>query len=167
VRLVHGLCLLGALIGSGRRPVAGQAPGDTAPDFTLRTLAGDSVRLADFNGHPVVVNFWGTWCPPCRDEIPMLIEAYEAHRGDSLVILGVNGRDQERSTRVVESFVTELHVNYPVLLDVKGRVRRRYHLRALPTTVFIGTDGTVRAVNFGPLTADELQRRIDEILAAR
>ena len=167
MRLVHELCLLGALIGFGWRPVAGQAPGDTAPDFTLKTLAGDSVRLADFRGHPVVVNFWATWCPPCRDEIPMLIEAYDAHRGDSLVILSVNGRDQERSTRDVERFLTDLHVDFPVLLDVKGRTRRRYRVRALPATVFIGADGIERAVNFGPLTADDLQRRIGEILASR
>jgi peroxiredoxin len=166
VSVLRLLCL-GALISLGWRPVAGQAPGDTAPDFTLKTLAGDSVRLSDLKGRPVVVNFWGTWCPPCRDEIPMLVAAYDAHRGDSLVILGVNGRDQELSTRVVERFVTDLHVDFPVLLDVKGRTRRRYRVRALPATVFIGTDGTVRAVNFGPLTSEEFQQRLGEILATR
>lgn len=164
MRFHHGVWLIGALTSLATAGLAAQAPGDTAPAFTLRTLDGDSVRLSDFLGHPVVVNFWGTWCPPCRDEIPLLVEAYRIHQGDSLVILGVNGRDQELSTRVVQRFVADLHVTFPILLDEKGRVRRHYRLRALPTTVFVAADGTVRAVNFGPLTSTELQRRLDELL---
>jgi cytochrome c biogenesis protein CcmG/thiol:disulfide interchange protein DsbE len=146
--------------------LAAQAPGDTAPDFRLKTLAGDSVRLADLRGHPVVVNFWATWCPPCRYEIPLLADAYQAHAADSLIVLGVNGRDQELSTRAVQKFVADLQVPFPVLLDEKGRVRRRYRLRGLPTTVFVGPDGRVRAVIQGPFTAEALQQNLTALLGS-
>lgn len=158
--------MLGVLAGLAATRVAGQAPGDSVPDFTLKTLDGDTVRLFEFRGRPVVIYFWATWCPPCRYEIPLLAAAYHAHAGDSLVVLGVNGRDQELSTRAVQKFVAELHVPFRVLLDEKGRVRRRYRLRGLPTTVFVGLDGRVRAVIQGPFTADALQQNITALLAS-
>jgi peroxiredoxin len=145
-------------------PLAAQTLGDTAPGFTLKALDGDSVRLADFKGHPVLINFWGTWCPPCRDEIPLVVAAYQAHRDAGLVVLAINGRDQETSTRAVRNFVDEFHMSFPVLLDERGKVRKRYALRGLPTTLFIGADGVVRAVNIGPLSAASLQQHLGEIL---
>jgi peroxiredoxin len=166
VRLAPRLWLFGALAGLAATRLAGQAPGDSAPDFTLRTLDGDTVRLSDFRGRPVVINFWATWCPPCRDEIPLLADVYHAHASDSLIVLGVNGRDQELSTRAVQKFVAELHVPFPVLLDEKGRARKRYRLRGLPTTVFVGPDGRVRAVIQGPFTADALQQNLTALLAS-
>lgn len=158
--------MLGALTGLAATAVAGQAPGDSAPDFTLKTLDGDTVRLSELRGRPVVIYFWATWCPSCRNEIPLLSEAYEAHTGDSLIVLCVNGRDQELSTRTVRKFVTELHVPFPVLLDEKGRVRRRYRLRGLPTTVFVGSDERVRAFIQGPFTAEVLQQDLTALLAS-
>jgi cytochrome c biogenesis protein CcmG/thiol:disulfide interchange protein DsbE len=141
-----------------------QTPGDTAPAFTLNALDGSPVSLSDFKGHPVLINFWGTWCPPCRDEIPLVVAAYGAHHDAGLVVLAVNGRDQETSTRAVRRFVADFQMSFPVLLDEKGSVRKRYALRGLPTTVFIGVDGIVRAVNIGPLTSAALQQHLGEIL---
>lgn len=148
-------------------PLVAQAPGDSAPAFTLKSLDGDPVSLAQFKGHPVVLNFWGTWCPPCRDEIPLLVEVYRANRDTGLVILAVNGRDQETSTRAVRKFAEEFQISFPVLLDESGKVRKRYRLVGLPTTVFVGADGIVRAVNIGPLTAAALQQHLAEIMAPR
>jgi thiol-disulfide isomerase/thioredoxin len=130
-------------------------------------LDGDSVRLSAQRGHPVVVNFWGTWCPPCRDEIPLLVAEYATHKDSGLVILAVDGRDQETSTKAVREFAAEFHIPFPVLLDEKGNVRKRYKLRGLPTTVFIGADGVIRAVNIGPLSETSLQLHLAEILPAR
>jgi len=116
---------LGVVAVCSSAALTAQAPGDTAPAFTLKTLAGDSVSLADFRGHPVIINFWGTWCPPCRDEIPLIVAAYSAHQDAGLVVLAVDGRDQETSTRAVRNFVAEFHMPFPVPLDEKGAVRKR------------------------------------------
>jgi thiol-disulfide isomerase/thioredoxin len=79
------------------------ARGDTAPLFSLKNMAGDSVRLADFAGHPVLLNFWASWCPPCREETPLIMAAWQAHHDSGLVVLAVNGRDQETSMRQVRT----------------------------------------------------------------
>jgi peroxiredoxin len=158
------LCGLTALAAA---PLAAQALGDSAPAFTLKSLDGTPVSLSQFKGHPVVINFWGTWCPPCRDEIPLLVAAYRARQDSELVILAVNGRDQETSTGSVRKFAAEFQMSFPVLLDEHGNVRKRYKLLGLPTTVFVGADGIVRAVNIGPLTAAALQQHLAEIMAPR
>jgi len=154
---------LGAALTLASPALAAQTPGSPELDFTLRTLAGDSVRLSAFTGHPVVVYFWGTWCPPCRDEMPLLVAAYATQRDSGIVVLAVDGRDQESSTRAVREFATEFHIPFPVLLDEKGRVRKQYKLRGVPTAVFIDADGTVRAVNIGPLNEASLQQHLGEI----
>ena len=154
---------LGAAAALAASSLIGQTPGGKAIDFSLRTLDGDSVRLSAFAGHPVVVNFWGTWCPPCRDEIPLLVAEYATHKDSGLVILAVDGRDQETSTKAVREFAAEFHIPFPVLLDEKGRVRKQYKLRGVPTAVFIDADGTIRAVNIGPLNEASLQQHLGEI----
>jgi peroxiredoxin len=147
-------------------PLAAQTVGDTAPAFTLKTLDGNSVSLSDFKGHPVVINFWASWCVPCRHEMPVMVEAYRAHNDSGLIILAVNSRDQETSTRAVRRFVAEFQMPFPVLLDEHGDVRRRYGLRGLPTSVFIGADGMVRGVIIGPFTPSAFETHLKEILSA-
>jgi thiol-disulfide isomerase/thioredoxin len=147
-------------------PLTAQTVGDTAPAFTLKTLEGNSVSLSDFKGHPIVINFWASWCPPCRDEMPVMVEAYRAHGDSGLIILAVNGRDQETSTRAVRRFVAEFQMSFPVPLDEHGDVRKRYRLRGLPTSVFIGADGLVRGVIIGPFTPTAFETHLKEILSA-
>ena len=145
-------------------PIGAQTPGDTALIFTLKTLDGEAVSLSDFRGHPVVVNFWGTWCPPCRVELPLLAQAYRDHQAEGLVVLALNARDQEVSARAVRKFVAEFDLPFPVLLDEHGRLWRRYGVTAFPTMVFIGADGVVRAVVIGPTSEVALERHLAEIL---
>jgi peroxiredoxin len=152
-------------------PLAAQKPGetlvargDTAPGFTLRNLAGDSVSLAEFPGHPLLIDFWASWCPPCKDETPLIVAAWAAHHDSGFVVLAVNGRDQETSMRQVRSFVKEFAMPFPVLLDEKGTVRKRYGLLGLPTLVFIGANGVVTAVETGPVPAAVFQRDLEAIL---
>lgn len=158
--------VLALLIGVvGNRAASPQTLGDTAPPFTLKALAGGRDSLAAYRGHPVLVNFWATWCTPCRDEIPAIVAAYHAQRAAGLVVLAINLRDQEVSTRDVRRFVAEFQMPFPVLLDQAGKVRRRYALRGVPTSVFIGRDGVVKAVNPGPIEAETLQRHLAEIVS--
>jgi len=140
-----------------------QAPGHPAPDIELKSFDGRRTRLSEFRGRPVLMNFWASWCDPCRIEMPELAAAYEAHREAGLQILAVNLRDQERE-RDVRRFVEEFRLPFPILLDRRGAVRRRYRVRAIPTTVFIDSTGTVRRVHAGPLTAEALRQGLGEIL---
>ncbi len=157
-------CVIAAALGFAAPPLRSQVIGDTAPAFTLKTLAAGPDSLSAYRGHPVLINFWATWCPPCREEMPRLVVAYHAHQSAGLIILAINLTDQETSRKDVQHFVAEFQMPFPVLLDEKGKVRRRYKLRGLPTSVFIGADGVVRAVTPGPTSEASLQQHLAEIL---
>src|ERR1043166_356504 len=137
--------------------------GAPAPDFRLKTLADTIVSLSALRGRPVVVNFWATWCPPCRQKMPLLINAYQSYRQAGLEVLAVNLTDQEYP-KDIRRFVSEFAIPFPVALDAKGKTRGRYGLIALPTTVFIGSDGVVRLVNSGPINAALLEGGLGAIL---
>ena len=147
-------------------PVSSQLPlqpGAAAPDFTLKQLAGGDASLSDFRGRPVLVNFWATWCKPCRAEMPEIISAYQAHRDAGLEVLAVNLTDQE-SMKDVRKFTAEVGLPFTVLLDQKGAVRERYGLIAVPTSIFIDSAGAIRTINSGPINSSALDRGLREIL---
>lgn len=137
--------------------------GNLAPEIVLQTLQGDTVRLASFRGRPILLNFWASWCSPCRIEMPLLLTAYAAHRSAGLEILAVNLTDQERG-KDVRRFVEEQAMRFPVLLDRRGKVRERYGLVSLPTTVFIDTAGVVKAIHPGPISGHALAQGLAAIL---
>ena len=144
----------------GAQPVRVGSP---APEIDLPTLAGGRVRLSQLRGQPIVVSFWGSWCPPCRSEFPELVRAHREHAG-GLYVLGVNGRDQELSTKDVQKFVDEFAVPFQVALDTRGKAQRTYRLRGLPTTVFIDSAGVVQRMHIGPISRAELDSGIAAIL---
>jgi peroxiredoxin len=141
-------------------------PGSTPPDFRLKTLAGGTVTLAEYRGRPLLLNFWATWCKPCRGEMTDIIAAYNAHKDQALQVLAINLTDQERM-KDVRTFVSEFQMPFPVLLDEKGKVRKSYALRGVPTSVFIDSSGVVRFVNPGPITRELIERGLATILPAR
>jgi thiol-disulfide isomerase/thioredoxin len=150
-------------------PVAGaQLPaGTAAPEIDLRTLGGARFLLSALRGHPVVLTFWGTWCPPCRDELPALAELHRTHHAAGLEIVAVNQGDQERRTSDVQHFVDELAIPFTVAIDPRGRSRRSYRLIGLPTTVFVDTTGVICRVVSGPLGREQLGLGLEAIGVTR
>jgi peroxiredoxin len=117
-----------------------------APDFTLRGADGRNVRLDELRGQVVLVNFWATWCGPCREEMPRLETLYEKYRKSGFVLLGVNVDDDPH---VALATASKLNVSFPVLLDTEKRVSKLYDLNTMPSTVVIDRDGKVRFLHRG------------------
>jgi peroxiredoxin len=110
-----------------------------APSFALPNLEGQERRLSRFQGDVVVINFWATWCKPCRDEMPALESLWQAHQEDGLTVIGINVDRQ--GPRGVRRMAKKMGVSFPVLLDPEGRVRNRYEVQAFPQTYLIARDG--------------------------
>lgn len=133
-----------------------------APDFSLARLNGGDLTLAELRGTPVILNFWASWCGPCRLEMPHLQEVSTAH-GDNLVVLGVNLSQRENDMDDVPAFVEEFGLTFPVVLDEDGEVAKLYKVRGQPASVFIDADGIVQTVFYGPVTKDFIEDRILEL----
>lgn len=143
---------------------AGMAAGQLAPDFTLHNLAGEPVKLSDLRGRPVLINFWASWCGPCRLEMPDLVQAYEAHKAKGFVILAVNPTFQD-TLPDVKAFVREFNMTFPVLLDETGAVTSQlYRLRGLPTSVFVNRAGRITRIRLGAMTGKQMNAFVAEIL---
>ena len=132
-----------------------------APDFALPGLDGQPVRLSDYRGKVVLVNFWGTWCEPCKDETPALQAAYQNLSDQGLVIIGFDLANQERTGAEgaddVRAFATRYGVTYPIALDVEGEVARAFQIYPIPTSFFIDPSGTIRYVRAGPIDTREIE----------
>ncbi len=128
--------------------------GQEAPDFTLETLQGETVKLSDFKGKKVFLNYWASWCPPCRDEMPEMQRFHEEFE-DEVVILAVNGTGSEDNLNDVKDFVIEGGFSFTVLLDQELEINQLYQIISIPTTYFIGTDGVIQEQRIvGPMTYD-------------
>lgn len=136
--------------------------GDKAHEFSLVDLEGNQVALSDFAGQPVIVNFWATWCPPCRLEMPSFQRVFETHAADDLVILAVN--EAERAETVEAFFYDEMGFSYTPLLDEEAAVGEAYGAIGLPSTFFINGSGEVTAVHRGLLTDGQLGGYLEGIL---
>ena len=120
--------------------------GQTAPDFALKSSTGENMCLSEYRGDVVMVNFWATWCGPCRQEMPLLDELYQRYSRVGFNLLGVNiDDDSRRAMQMIE----ELGVNFPVLFDASKKVSELYDVDAMPVTVIIDREGTVRYVHQG------------------
>jgi peroxiredoxin len=120
--------------------------GQLAPDFALKSSTGENLRLSEYRGDVVMLNFWATWCGPCRQEMPLLDELYKRYERVGFNLLGVNiDDDSRRAMQMIE----ELGVNFPVLFDARKEVSKLYEVDAMPVTVLIDREGNVRYVHHG------------------
>ncbi len=142
-------------------PAEAPTVGAIAPDFSLTNLEGETVTLSQFRGRPVVINFWATWCIPCRREMPAFQEALEAHRDQDLVILAINL--EEEASRV-EPFVEELGLSFEILYDSDGAINKSYQVTGLPRTVFVDRQGVIKYIQVGEVQEVYLQGFLGRIL---
>lgn len=138
--------------------------GKPAPDFRLKTLDGNEIKLSDLRGKTVLINLWASWCPPCRYEMPGIQAAYEKFNSKGLVVLGLNFTAQD-NLQDVQDFVTELKLTFPILLDESGDVSAGlYGMRGLPTSYFIDTQGILQRIQVGALLPEKIEEFLLEIL---
>lgn len=134
--------------------------GKLAPDFELETLTGETVRLADYSGKRVIVNFWATWCPPCRAEIPDFQKLYNKH---DVVILAVNLSQSEKSEKHVTEFVNDFEMTFPVLMDKQADVSTAYQVQAYPTSYMIDSNGHIQYFAMGPMNYDLMVQQLEKM----
>ncbi|MEK4884787.1 TlpA disulfide reductase family protein [Bacillus sp. FSL W8-0223] len=141
----------------------GTNKGEVAPDFELRSISGNKVKLSDFRGKTVILNFWATWCPPCRAEIPEIQKFYEDKKNNNVEILAVNLTNSESSLNAVKEFVKDKGMTFTIVLDKKGETSNLYSIITIPTSYIIDKNGNIRDKYVGPMSYETMDRFITSI----
>ena len=137
--------------------------GKTAPDFELVTLKGESVKLSDYKGKKVILNFWATWCPPCKAEMPHMQKFYEENKDNGIEILAVNLTDIDNGKESIESFVKDYGLTFEIPLDQKGVIGRQYQAFTIPTSYLIDTNGIISNKIVGPMDEEMMKTLTEEM----
>ena len=153
---------------TGGAPPPSPKEGFSAPAFNLDLLdtedSASGVTLSDYRGQVVMINFWATWCPPCREEMPAIQAVFEDYKEQGFVVLAVNTTFQDNELEV-KDFVLEYNLSFPILLDISGEVSQQYQLRGLPSTYFIDRNGVIQAVIVGgPMNETMIRSRVAAML---
>jgi peroxiredoxin len=127
-----------------------------APDFTLKSLDGTNLKLSEMTGNVVLINFWASWCGPCREEMPLLNALHSKYEALGFTVLGVN---VEEDVNGAKSFLNDFPVDFPILLDNANEVSKQYKVIAMPTTVVVDRDGNMRFLHQGYKSGDEAKYR--------
>lgn len=135
--------------------------GETAPDFTLTSLEGQEMSLSDFRGKKVVLNFWASWCGPCRKEMPDMQKFYDAYKDKNVEVVAVNLTHFERKREHVDEFVKEYGLTFPIPLDVEKQQYDAYKVITIPTTYFLDENGVIKERHLGPMTYEFMKNTIE------
>ena len=131
---------------------AATSDGDLAPDFTGKTLDGKNIRLQEQRGNVVMLNFWASWCGPCRTEMPLLEDMQKKYQRMGFVLLGVN---VDEDTKAAQRFLNDVTTTFPMVLDSQGSISKSYNVDAMPTSIFIDRNGKIRDIHRGYKAGDE------------
>lgn len=149
LRTANALIVLGAALALPAHAVDLR---EDAPDFTLKSLEGGNLRLEEYRGQVVLINFWASWCGPCRQEMPLLDRLHNRYEDTGFAVLGVN---VEGEVAPAQEIVDRTNVTFPILIDDGQKVSDMYNLQAMPTTVVVDRDGVVRYIHPGYKPGDE------------
>jgi peroxiredoxin len=141
----------------------GTNKGQVAPDFELLSITGNKVKLSDLRGKTVILNFWATWCPPCRAEIPEMQKFYENNKNNNVEILAVNLTNSESSPDTVKDFVRDKGMTFNILLDKQGKIGNLYGIITIPTSYIIDKNGIIREKHVGPMSYETMDNFISSI----
>jgi cytochrome c biogenesis protein CcmG/thiol:disulfide interchange protein DsbE len=148
-------------VGLQRQTVSQQRANGPAPAFSFTTFDGQAISLADLEGKGVVLNFWASWCDPCRAEAALLESAWRREQNNGIVFIGLDYLDQEHSAL---AYLEEFGISYPNGVDLQSEAARRYGIQGVPETFFIGPDGEIKSLVIGPVTTEaDLGQRLDAI----
>lgn len=133
-----------------------------APDFTLTSFDGRTYTLSELRGNVVIINFWASWCPPCREEAAYLERTWRKYKDKGVIFIGVDYADAEKPAL---AYIDEFDITYFNGPDLGTRISQRYNIKGVPETYYVAKDGTLRGNHIGPLFEPELDNRIDELLS--
>ena len=137
--------------------------GKAAPDFELVTLKGESVKLSDYKGKKVILNFWATWCPPCKAEMPHMQRFYDENKENGIEILAVNLTDLNSGKESIESFVKDYGLTFEIPLDQNGDIGRQYQAFTIPTSYLIDSNGIISNKIVGPMDEEMMKSLTEEM----
>ncbi len=140
---------------------AGPSVGALAPDFSLVDPSGQTVSLKDLRGKSVLINFWATWCYPCREEMDDLQAIHERYKDNGVVVLGINVREKEG---VVREFINRFNITYSILLDEEGKVSDIYNVFGIPSSLFIDKNGVIRDIIMGQMNEEMIAEKVDKLI---
>ncbi len=162
VMLAVLLALLGLLAWGLKHSQAGPRDSGKAPDFTLTGYDGRTVTLSKLRGQVVVINFWASWCVPCRQEAAYLERTWRKYKDRGVVFIGVDYADTEKGAR---AYIQEFDITYINGPDLGTRISQAFNIKGVPETYYVDKSGVLRGVNIGPLESPQLDQKIDELLA--
>jgi cytochrome c biogenesis protein CcmG/thiol:disulfide interchange protein DsbE len=162
VTIAMVMLLLGLLGWGLYESATGPRATGAAPDFTLESFDGRMVTLSELRGQVVVVNFWASWCTPCREEAAYLEQTWRKYREQGVVFIGVDWVDTPANA---QAYIKEFEITYLNGPDLGTRIAGAYRIQGVPETFFVDKDGNLRGVQIGPFRAPELEQKIDELLA--
>lgn len=155
---------LSAQTGPSAAEIPAPQAGFPAPDFTLKTPAGETYSLTNLKGNAVLVNMWATWCPPCKAEMPAIEKVYNEYKDQGFVVLAIDQTYQDDPFNIAP-FIEDYNMTFPILLDETGDTARIYKVRSLPTSFFIDRYGFITEVVVGgPMSESLLRIRVEEAL---
>ena len=156
------LALLALLAWGLKKAQAGPVESGLAPDFSLTGFDGRKVTLSELRGQVVIINFWASWCPPCREEAAYLEQTWRKYQDQGVVFIGVDYVDTEKEAL---AYIQEFDITYINGPDIRTEISDAYNIKGVPETFYVSKSGELRGVHIGPLKAPELDLKIEELLA--